>query len=850
MHAIDIINTRRAISRNRLRIKGTIAKCLTNLALTIFPPGRNPEKLMRVAVYKILERLLLLTVVLISSRGMAYAQSQIEQNNDTEKKITITVPDLSEVVPLAAQLSSRLSVMERRIKEIPEFFAIESNLQGIETNLRDAAGQLQRLVDLKEYKYYKLVELKETIKQESRRFDEISKPLESTIRELGVWRKEWQTQKKQWNEWQIYLLEEEELDELDLTFEKANNTIEQALALVISRLEAMLKMQETAGSIQTQLSIFTIELDGLIADKRHSALLSESPPMFSTRFYSQFSDDLWHASQRGLDDTFWHNRRFLDRQGWIVFIQVLLSLFLTIATFRNRKALNDSARWRFLAARPVASGLFLVFIVTLYIYEYQGAPALWKFTNMAVAGICFARLSGALIDTSWQRQFVYGLIAVLIGIRLLDVLNFPLPLFRVYTVVTSLVGLIFCVRWAAQCIRSGEPVIYVWLLRLGALIFVFILAADLWGKDPLPLYLLTSLVDTIATTLVFLLLMYLIHGGLEWLFRSSPLSRAAVLQSGTDEIVNRVGRFIDAVIWGLIVVPAFLVIWGVYDGQQEATKGLLALGFHLGPQRVTVGLLIVTAGIIYATFIASRIIQKLLADVILLKRKAEKGVRYSIARLVHYVIICLGFLLAISALGFEITKLTIMLSALGVGIGFGLQGIANNFVSGLILLFEGPVRVGDSIEIGGTWAEIKKIGLRATTVETVEQADLIIPNADLINNQVINWTLSNRRVRLSVPVGVAYGSNVSLVIETLMACASANSMVVKLPAPQVLFLSFGDSTLNFELRVWVLDADYRLKAKSELNQEIDRRFREAGIEIAFPQRDLHIKTAVPLPISR
>jgi small-conductance mechanosensitive channel len=212
------------------------------------------------------------------------------------------------------------------------------------------------------------------------------------------------------------------------------------------------------------------------------------------------------------------------------------------------------------------------------------------------------------------------------------------------------------------------------------------------------------------------------------------------------------------------------------------------------------------------------------------------------ARLVHYVIIFVGFLLALSALGIEITKLTIMISALGIGIGFGLQNIVNNFVSGLILLFEGPVRMGDIIEMGGKWAEIKRIGLRATTVQTLDQADLIIPNADLVSNQVTNWTLSNRLVRLAIPVGVAYGSDVTLVIETLMECGNSNPLVAKTRVPQVLFLNFGASSLDFELRVWVLDADYRMQVKSELHQEIDRRFREANIEIAFPQQDLHLRS--------
>ncbi|MFC1793557.1 mechanosensitive ion channel family protein [Planctomycetota bacterium] len=340
-----------------------------------------------------------------------------------------------------------------------------------------------------------------------------------------------------------------------------------------------------------------------------------------------------------------------------------------------------------------------------------------------------------------------------------------------------------------------------------------------------------------------MLFLYVVRGGLEWVFRTAPFRRAAVLHSGdTDTIVRRVMRFINIAIWGLVLLPAILMIWGIYDSLERAVKGLLGLGFDLGSQRISVGLVITSAGVLYGSFLASWIFQKLLMDDVLLKRQMQRGVRHSIARLVHYVIVFVGFLFALSILGFDITKLTIMLSALGVGIGFGLQSVVNNFVSGLILLFERPVRVGDSIELVGKWAEITKIGLRATTVQTFDQADVIIPNADLVTNQVTNWTLSNRRARLTIPVGVAYGSDVPLVIETLMACADAISMVAKTPAPQVLFLSFGESSLDFELRVWVLDVDHRLTTKSELHQEIDRGFREANIEIAFPQQDLHLRS--------
>jgi small-conductance mechanosensitive channel len=370
----------------------------------------------------------------------------------------------------------------------------------------------------------------------------------------------------------------------------------------------------------------------------------------------------------------------------------------------------------------------------------------------------------------------------------------------------------------------------------------FIVITELWGREELPSYLFVSWIRSMALVLTFMLFLYMIRGALERVFHLPLFKRATVLHSDIDTIIRHAARLTDVAICGLVLLPAILLIWGVYDSLEEAVKNLLGLGLTLGSIRISLGLVLTSAGILYGSFLASWILQRLLMDEALVKHRGERGARLSIGRLAHYIIISAGFLLALSTLGFEVTKITIVLSALGIGIGFGLQGMVNNFVSGLILLFERPVRVGDIIEMGEKWAEIKRIGLRATTVQTLDHADVIVPNADLVSNQVTNWTLSNRMARLCVPVGVAYGSDISLVIETLMACAKASSRVVEIPMPNVLFLNFGESSLDFELRVWVRDADFRLLAQSELNQEIDKKFREAKIEIAFPQRDLHLRS--------
>ena len=268
--------------------------------------------------------------------------------------------------------------------------------------------------------------------------------------------------------------------------------------------------------------------------------------------------------------------------------------------------------------------------------------------------------------------------------------SMPLPLLRLYVVLTALVGLFFCLRWAGESGRLNEARLYTWSLRLGASLFVVIIIAELWGKEGLAQYLLYSMIRSMTIVLPFMLFMHMIRGGLEWVFHDSPLRQAAVLRSYADAIIRRVAVFIDIVIW-VFLLSVLLMIWRVYDSLEEALKGLLAFGFNLGSQRISVGLVIASAGIIYGSFFISWVIQKLLMDEVFVRRKVETGVRLSVGRLVHYVLVVVGFSLALLALGFEFTKLTIMVSALGVGIGFGLQSVVNNFVSGLILLFEKTV---------------------------------------------------------------------------------------------------------------------------------------------------------------
>ncbi|MGD9228111.1 MAG: mechanosensitive ion channel, partial [Desulfobacterales bacterium] len=671
---------------------------------------------------KIILRLVLpIALMLISSHVLAQEQPNGNQTSGIKRDVSKPAPDLSDIIPATTKLTGDLAILKNRVTGVLDISKFEEKYARIEENLKDPAAQLQQIKESKDVRLNQLVEIKKVIERENELLEEISRPLGEKIRQFGTWRNDWQTEKQQWNEWQSALLEDGDLDQLKSIFAKAKDTIEKALEIVNSQLGSMLTVQERASNIQAKIIAISAELDALILSARSGVRVHISPPMFSLSYFSQYSSELWYALQKGLAETIWIDRRFFDRQGLIVFLQFFFSLIVIVVVYRNRQVLSDSQRWRFLAARPFSVGLFFGTIVFMLFYEYQGLQDSWSLGLTIVGGISFARLIGALYPASWRRRFVYGLIIIYIVTRLLYVIMLPLPLMRLYMFLAALAGLVFCLRWASESGRHKDPGVYRLVLRAGACFLAIIIIAEIWGKQGLAAFLFNSLLRSTAILLGFMLFMYMIHGVLERVFRSSSLQRMALFYGDTDIIIRRIIFFIDAAIYGLLVVPGILFIWGVYADFSGAIKGLLALGFNLGSQRISMGLVIISVGILYGSFLASWIVQKLLMDQVLAKRRVEAGVRVSIARLVHYALIFIGFVVALLALGFEFTKLTIILSALGVGIGFGLQGVVNNFVSGLILLFERPVRVGDFIELGGKWAEIKNIGLRATIVQTFDQ---------------------------------------------------------------------------------------------------------------------------------
>jgi small-conductance mechanosensitive channel len=319
----------------------------------------------------------------------------------------------------------------------------------------------------------------------------------------------------------------------------------------------------------------------------------------------------------------------------------------------------------------------------------------------------------------------------------------------------------------------------------------------------------------------------------------TPLARSMRV---FDHRRQRVGRQIvrgiaaAAALWWVAHV---LAAFGAADVVGDALGRAVQAPIQLGQFAFSLGDVLLFVGTIAAAWLVSRLIRVLLEEDVFPRTRLTRGVPHAISATVRYAILVAGFLLAAAAAGFEWNRITLLAGAFGVGIGFGLQNIVNNFISGLILLYERPIQIGDTVEVGQLTGEVKRIGIRSSTLRTFQGAEVIVPNANLIQEQVVNWTLSDRQRRIELAVGVAYGTPPERVIDLLLEVARANPEVNAEPEPLALFRGFGDNALNFELRAWAGFENY-LSVQSKLAIAVNEALQKNGIPIPFPQRDVRL----------
>ena len=392
-------------------------------------------------------------------------------------------------------------------------------------------------------------------------------------------------------------------------------------------------------------------------------------------------------------------------------------------------------------------------------------------------------------------------------------------------------------RRKAWPFRFPKPLVSSFVLGLAALLLIGI-SANTMGRTGLA----KEVVDGVIASLGFLLV-YTVAMDVSFLYV------AGLIRSPIGKLLRTASSDPRILLYGahrvLLTLAVLMVIWGSLNAFRLDASAKLALEavweteLQVGRFEIPLKAILTALGVAAATLLSLRMSRFVLDREILPRFRLSAGVPFAITTLSQYTVGVLGFVLAMMSLGIDLTQISILAGAVGVGVGFGLQNIFNNFISGLILLFERPIHVGDIIEIGSLRGTVTRIGIRSSTIRTPMGAEVLVPNGDLIAKEVINWTLSDRRRRMEITISAAYGSSIPKVLEILMEVAASSEDILKDPVPFAVFSNFGESSLDFVLYAWVERYEDTVMVASALRQSINDRFHDEAIVIPFPQRDIH-----------
>ena len=583
--------------------------------------------------------------------------------------------------------------------------------------------------------------------------------------------------------------------------------------------------------------------------------VKDSPPIWRVDdVYSSSGQTLLENIRNTLTTEWSALRAYARRRGSNFIIHAMVLLLLVGGLYWARRRVQP---W--VAAEPSLEGVSRVFkipIATALVLSilmsgriYPQAPRL--FTALLGAA---ALVPTVIVLRQLVERHLFPVLNALVVFYFLDQLrgiSAALPVVtRVLFLLEMLGGLIFLV-WL---IRSGgltqvseDERDLLWkTVRFGkhfaAVVFLMAFIANALGYVSIAILAGGALLRSAYVAVIFYAAIRILDGLIMFATRVPPLSLLGMIKHKRPLFRRRIRgglRWIAIVGWILYTLRALSLRAAVVGNITAALNAKL----KVGSLAISLGNVLAFLITVWAAFLLSRFLRFMLEEDIYPRVRLARGVPYAISTMANYFILLVGFLFAVAAMGFDMTRFTILAGAFGVGLGFGLQNIVNNFVSGLILLFERPVNVGDLIQVGQREGRLRRVGMRASIIRTAEGSEVIVPNGQLVSGEVLNWTLSDQHRRLEINVGVAYGTDPEVVIDLLTRMASKHPDIMAEPSAETLFVAFGDSALNFQLRAWTNHFERWTQIKSELTIGVNATLRDAGIGIPFPQRDLHIQTA-------
>jgi len=544
-------------------------------------------------------------------------------------------------------------------------------------------------------------------------------------------------------------------------------------------------------------------------------------------------------------------KAFIVRKADLLVIIGFLFIFLLTMFFYYQKRFEKEAksihnyyqkRLILVLTKPVSASVLLAILITILILP--DLPLIIRDLLSILLVIPLLVIMRQLLDKK-LLYMIYGFAVIMILNILLEIFSPENIIYRIYLLFMAIANIILIRHFIFRILKNLhyekkglilKSIGYVFLVMAFIGLYGAIMGNVMIGKD----LLIALNIAVVAGALIYASLIIL-NGITITIIDAKFFSKINFFKSHNTVLKKRIIRLLN-VIAGFYFVVILLRQFNAWVELRDNiidffTQELTILDLQFSLKSILVFILI-----IYLSIIISKTIQIILEYDVFSKIPMEKGLPHSISMIVKYSIITGGILLAVSAAGMPLTSLTVLLGAFGVGIGFGLQNIFNNLVSGLILLFERPVQIGDTIEVGTLMGKVMSIGIRASNIKTFDGAEVIVPNGHLISNEVINWTLSDKQRRIEVLVGVSYDSDPQEVHKLLMQVITKREDVMKDPQPSVLFNELGESSLDFRILFWTKNFGEWIRIRSEVIFEIFDLLKKNNIEIPFPQRDLHVRS--------
>lgn len=790
-----------------------------------------------------------LIYIIIVSFAFSHNLSAQEVSTETEQvaSTTFEINNVSELYKKSDEIGEDSRALEKKLQNLTNVSEIDKRIRPLRETLNEYKQTFKDSKGAENTDIESMITLRGNVKIISDICLELKSRIDERMKNIATLNKDWLDKKDYWEQLRQQSNFVNNKTAKDIFIEN-DKLIDESLKLFEGIDGPVGIVNQKIGDLNKDSEKFADELDKYIEELRSRLFKKTGHAMLTSKYFNEFDSRLSDNFFEGIAKLEIIKDNYFKNNTWVFVLQIILAFLLAYYFQHTSKETLTKLGIDFVRTNSGATALIIAVLVGLPFLE--SIPPIIKFIYNVLVGFSFCFIICNKLSNKGERSAVILVFVLYMIYMFFDLINMPMTLSRLIIAVVSLASGIYFFKLNDLLSKGYEasedktPAVSTKEKLICKLIGVFMLVSfvgQLAGYTALANHLFDITLRSILISLFAWLILSALKGCVRTVFNNAFVDKhIKTIVSDVNIIISRF-NFVITIVVIFVVIAGILAAWGFYDNTWFAVKSILGLGFTIQGTKITLGKICWAIFLFYLILSISWMVRTYLEANFYPARKIDPGVGISINRLIYYSFIVVGFALALDVMGISIQSLTVIIGALGVGIGFGLQNIVNNFASGLILLFERSIKVGDVVVVNGTWGTVKHLGLRATIIQTFANAEMIVPNSDLVSSTVNNWTMTNRRTRFTIKIGVAYGTDPAFVKQVLLKIADEHSNVLKDPAPGVVFTEFGDSSLNFELRCWVRDIANMWKTQDEIMYEIDKKFKENNISIPFPQRDLYIK---------